>query len=331
MAGYSGKFTHLSQKSMYDSNSKGISYTAGFFILIGFTIAAFLAAALISIPVWTAMTGLSINKMEESLTNPAYRNAIKVIQTITTVIGFFLPALFTAMLLNRKPMNLLGFKGRINGNQLGLVLLIVIFSLLVSASLSYMNELIPISEKLRTLFDKWEKEYNEQVEVIIGLNNAFEFMLAILLIAFIPALCEEVLFRGGMQNLLNRSTNKPWFAIIIVSLIFSLAHFSFYGFLPRFFLGIMLGLIFHLSGRLWLSILAHFINNAAAVTAIYIYKLQGKSIKEAIAESEGTWWGMLALPVVILLFVWFYNISKKGKEETEIPATIPDQPGELFS
>ena len=263
--------------------------------------------------------------------NPAYRNAIKVIQTITTVIGFFLPALFTAMLLNRKPMNLLGFKGRINGNQLGLVLLIVISSLLVSASLSYMNELIPISEKLRTLFDKWEKEYNEQVEVIIGLNNAFEFMLAILLIAFIPALCEEVLFRGGMQNLLNRSTNKPWFAIIIVSLIFSLAHFSFYGFLPRFFLGIMLGLIFHLSGRLWLSILAHFINNAAAVTAIYIYKLQGKSIKEAIAESEGTWWGMLALPVVILLFVWFYNISKKGKEETEIPATIPDQPGELFS
>ena len=316
---------------MYDHNSKGISYTAGFFILIGFTIAGLLMAGLVSLPVWSVMTGTSIKTMEENLTNPAFSNAIKVIQTITVIIGFLLPAIFTALLLNRKPMKLLGFAGRINGNQLGLVLLIVIFSLVVSASLGYLNELIPLTQKLRVLFDKWESDYNKQVEVIIGLNNVTEFVIAIILLAFLPALCEEALFRGGMQTFLTRSTHKPWLSIIIVSFIFSIAHFSFYGFLPRFFLGIMLGLLFQLSGRLWLSILAHFLNNAAAITVIYVYKLQGKSLKEAIAESEGTLWGLLALPVVIMLFVWFYRFSKLGKEDIPASTILPGNPGNPLS
>lgn len=315
---------------MYDSNSKGISYTAGFFILIGFTIAALFAAALISIPIWTGMTGQGISNMEKDMSNPAYSDAIKVIAVITVIIGFLMPAIFTALLLNRKPLKLLGFPGRVNGNQLALVLFIVIFSLFVSASLAYLNDLIPLTEKLRVLFDRWEKEYNEQVEIIIGLNNISDFFIALVLMAFLPALCEEALFRGGMQNFLTRSTNKPWLSIVIVSIIFSIAHFSFYGFLSRFFLGVMLGLLFHLSGRLWLSILAHFLNNAAAITVIYIYKLQGKSIKEAIAESESTWWGMLALPVVIILFVWFHRFSKKGKEETHTPVPARSDSGDLF-
>ena len=315
---------------MYDNNSKGISYTAGFFILIGFTIAALFASALISLPVWTGMTGQSIHNMEKDMSNPAYSSAIKIIAVITAVIGFLIPTILTALLLSRKPMKLLGFSGRINGNQLALVLLIVIFSLLVSSSLAYFNELIPLTENLRSLFDRLEKEYNDQVEVIISLNNSTDFIIALVIMAFLPALCEEALFRGGLQNFLTRSTNKPWLSIIIVSIIFSIVHFSFYGFLSRFFLGVMLGLLFHLSGRLWLSILAHFLNNAAAITVIYIYKLQGKSIKDAIAESESTWWGMLALPVVIILFVWLHRFSKKGKEESETPVPARSESGDLF-
>ena len=312
---------------MYDTNSKGISYTAGFFILIGFTIAAFFAAALISIPVWTSMTGQSITTMEKDMSNPAYSDAIKVIQTITAVVGFLMPAIFTALLLNRKPMNLLGFTGRIKGSQVGLTLLIVLFSLVVSGSLAYLNEMIPLTNDLKTFFDKLEKDYNDQVEAIISLNNATDYIIAVVIMAFIPALCEEALFRGGLQNFLTRSTNIPWLSVLIVSLIFSVAHFSFYGFLPRFFLGIILGLLFHYSGRLWLSILAHFINNLAAITAIYILTLRGKSIKEAIAETDGTFWGLFALPVVVLLFIWFYRFSKREKQ---VSVPVQNDPGDLF-
>ena len=77
---------------MYDSHSKGISYSSGFFMLIAFAVASSILAGLISIPIWTSMTGESFKTIEEGMTNPANRNAVKVIQVITAVVGFLLPA-----------------------------------------------------------------------------------------------------------------------------------------------------------------------------------------------------------------------------------------------
>jgi membrane protease YdiL (CAAX protease family) len=300
---------------MYDNNSKGISYTSGFFLLIAFAVAAIFMAALISIPVWTGMTGESLKDMEKGMSDPANSNAIKVIQLITTIIGFLLPAIFTAYLLNRKPMSLLGFTQKINWKQVGIVCAIMITALFVSAFLSYVNQRLPISEALKLKFDKMEDDYNQQVEAIIGLNSFGEYVLALILMAFLPALCEEALFRGGLQNFLTRSTKKPWLSIIIVSILFSAAHFSFYGFLPRIFLGVILGLLYQFSGRLWLNIIAHFLNNALAVTLIYFLKTQGKPLKEAVGDNgDAAWWGIFLLPAVIGLFIVFRKIAAKPKE-----------------
>jgi membrane protease YdiL (CAAX protease family) len=303
---------------MYDNNSKGISYTAGFFMLIAFAVAGIVIATIISIPVWTSMTGLGLKEMEKGMNDPANSNAIKVIQSITFVIGFMLPAIFTAYLLNRKPMDLLGFTRKINWKQIGIVCAIMITAMFVSAFLSYVNELIPISQSLKLKFDRMESDYNSQVEVIIGLNSFGEYILALIIMAFLPALCEEALFRGGLQNFLTRSTKKPWLSIIIVSILFSAAHFSFYGFLSRLFLGVVLGLLYQYSGRIWLNIIAHFFNNALAVTMIYVLKTQGKSLKQAIGENgDATWWGIFLLPAVIALFIVFRKIAAKPKEPGE--------------
>lgn len=76
------------------------------------------------------------------------------------------------------------------------------------------------------------------------------------------------------------------------------------------FLGIMLGLIFYYTGNLWLSITAHFLNNALAITAAYVIAKQGKSIKEAMNEDvQAYYWGFLAIPFLLLLF-WALRKSK---------------------
>ena len=160
---------------MYDSNSKGISYTAGFFMLIAFAVSATIIAALISIPIWTSMTGQNFEDIEKGMSDPANSNAIKVIQSVTFIIGFLLPAIFTAYLLNRKPMDLLGFSKKINWKQIGIVCAIMITALFVSAFLAYVNESIPVSESLKVKFDKMENDYNKQVEAIIGLNSVGEY------------------------------------------------------------------------------------------------------------------------------------------------------------
>jgi uncharacterized protein len=299
---------------MYDNNSKGVSYTAGFFMLIAFAIVGILIASFISIPVWTSMTGKSITAMQNEMDDPANSNAVKVIQCITAVVGFFIPAVFTAFLLNRKPMKLIGFSAKINWKQVSLVLAIMFTAIFVSFFLSYLNEKIPITQSWKLKFDKMENDYNNQVQAIIGLNSPGEYILALIIMAFLPALCEETLFRGGLQNFLTRSTKMPWLSVVIVSLLFSAAHFSYYGFLSRFFLGVILGLLYQYSGKIWLNIIAHFLNNAFALTALYIYKLQGKPLKETMADTSSTTLGILALPVLLILLYWFYKISATKKE-----------------
>lgn len=305
---------------MIDNDSRGISYTGGFFMLIAFAIAGLILASALGAQIWVQMTGKSFSEMQKGMSDPANSDVMKIIQTVTAIIGFLLPTLVTAALLNRRPIKLLGFSSTdIKPSQVGLVILLIGASLLVATSLSHITNTIPIPKSWEIRFDRLEEEYNKQVSAIISLKNSTDYIIALIVMAFLPALCEETLFRGGLQNFLTRGTNMPWLSIIIVSILFSLAHFSFYGFLSRFFLGVVLGALFHYSGKLWLSILAHFINNALAITVLYISIQQGKPLQEAMKQDESSFWGILALPVVIGLFGLFKKVSirRRSSEITD--------------
>jgi uncharacterized protein len=299
---------------MNDNDSRGISYTAGFFMLIAFAVAGLVLASLLGAQIWQQMTGKSFVEMEKGMSDPANSDVMKIIQSITAIIGFFVPTLLTAALLNKRPVKLLGFSTTgISMSQVAVVLLLIGASLMVATSLSYLTNNTPIPNAWKIRFDRMEQDYNSQVSAIISLKNSKDYVIALVIMAFLPAFCEETLFRGGLQNFLTRGTNNPWLSIIVVSILFSLAHFSFYGFLSRFFLGIVLGAIFHYSGKLWLSILAHFINNALAITLLYVYTQQGKPMQEAMKQDAASFWGILAVPVVIGLFYLFKNISVRRR------------------
>ncbi|MFI5186796.1 MAG: type II CAAX prenyl endopeptidase Rce1 family protein [Chitinophagales bacterium] len=313
---------------MYDSNSKGISYTAGFFIIIGFAIVGLFVGTLISVPVWTSMTGKGILEMKDQLGNPAYSSAFKVVQVISTLFGFFIPAIAAAVLLNRRPYKLLGFTKKFHWIQILVVLAIMFLALFSSELLGYINQHIPVSASLQKSFQKLENDYNSQVEAIMQLKNFSDYLLGLFIMAFLPALCEETLFRGGLQNFLTRSIQKPWLAILIVSILFSAVHFSFYGFLPRMFLGILLGLIYYYTGSLWLSILAHFANNAFAVSQFYFSHNQ--SIKQAAEENTPllfVYVGLVVLPFIIYLLMVLKRISPppdhRGTSLSDIRNKVP--------
>lgn len=301
---------------MNDSHSKGISYTAGFFMLIAFAITGLMLSAVVSMGIWNNMTGQSFKLFESGMKNPANANAYQVIQSVTAILSYLVPAIFTAWLLNRRPLTLLGFRGRIAATQGGLTVLIILIAMFVGVGLAYFNHVIPLPDDLKARFDRMEADYNQQVEAIVRLKSVGDFLLALVIMAFIPALCEETLFRGGLQNFLTRSTRNYWFSVIIVSLIFSVAHGSFYGFLSRFFLGLTLGLIYQYSGRLWLSILAHFVNNAVALSFMYFATPADKTITETTRDVNSTWWGIVLLPLLIGLFAFFKRTSVTKEKPT---------------
>jgi uncharacterized protein len=305
---------------MYNMQSRpGISYSAAFFILFGMLGAGLIIGGIASIGVWTAMTGKGVFVMEKEMLNPANVQAVRMVQLVSTFFIFFLPAYFTGLIINKKPLKFLGFNLYFSGRQLLLAIGIMLVSLPLVGSLSEINKMIPLPAAYEKFFKDLEETYEKQVLVLSKITGFGDYIIALLVMALGPAIFEETFFRGGMQNLLQQWTRKPWLAITITSLVFSAIHFSYYGFIPRVALGFVLGLLFYYSGSLWLSIAGHFFNNALVVTQIYYYTRQGKSIEDAMNETYPIWIGAIALVVLTGLIYLYKNFSEADKKELTPP------------
>jgi membrane protease YdiL (CAAX protease family) len=132
-----------------------------------------------------------------------------------------------------------------------------------------------------------------------------------MVLAIVPALFEEFFFRGCLQQIMIALTKNAFVGIMITAILFSAIHLSFYGFLPRVFLGVLLGYIFYYSKNLWLSIIAHFLNNAFSVTVLYSLSRSGKLTPDAMEDSYPLYYGLVGGITLILLFIAFRRESDR--------------------
>jgi len=172
--------------------------------------------------------------------------------------------------------------------------------------------------QLNALALSLEKTYNEQVMIFSKMNGASDLFLALFIMAFLPALFEEVFFRAALQNLLVNWWKKPMLAIAVSSLLFSLVHGSIFLFLSRAILGFALGLMYYKSKNLWVNIIAHFLNNGIIITTMFVYSLQHKKIDVDAVELKTDWWFVfLAGGLLFILFKSFNKYSEKNKLKIE--------------
>lgn len=289
-----------------------IDYPIQFLILIGLVIGFIVVSSFAAVGVWWGITGKSIFSMEKDMLNPAFANAVKWTQLVAATIMFFLPALIFAAIVNRNPFQQMGFQPLFTGKQFLIVVGIALIALGLSGALGTLNEMIPISAKWAARFKKMETAYLEQIKVMAVMKNFNDYLFSLIVIALAPAFVEEIFFRGTMQRFLQNWFKQPIVAVIITSFIFSAIHFSYYGFLPRFALGIILGLIFIYTNNIWFSILAHFINNGVAVTGIYFYTRMNKSMDEALNETVPLYVGLIVLPIIIALLILLKKESENN-------------------
>lgn len=247
----------------------------------------------------------------------------RVMQSCYAFITLGLPALVFGKLVNKKnPLDYLHFSRRISGKQVFLIIFIVLAAIAVSDSLARINENLPLPAKMMASFKKLEDNYNKDIMLIAGMKSNAEFVMSLLLLAFLPAMMEEMLFRGCLQQVLTGLTRRAWLGILITSILFSAIHISFYGFLPRLFLGMVLGYLFYLGDNIWLNIWAHFFNNAIALTGVYGLSRNGKltpeKINETMNESYPLYLGVLGLLATIVLLINF------RKESEAVAQLYPD-------
>ncbi len=178
---------------------------------------------------------------------------------------------------------------------LGILLLIVAIPLV---QYTYaINKSLPLADWMRTL----ETDTAQAIKGLLVMDSPLEFLGNLLVIAVLPGLGEELVFRGIVQPQIERVTRSPWAAILITALIFSAIHMQFEGFLPRFLLGVLLGYLYHATKNLWLPILAHVFNNGAQVLGVYLYK-QGIISIDIEQDVPIPWYtAMISLCLVVLI------------------------------
>lgn len=295
-----------------------ISYPAQFALLLAMIGVAMVLGSLVVAVVGSQIMGVGFLKVPEFMVKPQYVNQARLINTLGSLIIFFLPAILFARMVGGHAFSYLGFSKRINHKQLLYVLFLTFAGMILSGALGSLNEQIPLSPALLRKAKALEEAYKAAMMSMATMRNSADLILSLLVLAAAPALFEEVLFRGTFQQLFVNWTSSPWVGILLTSLLFSVVHFSYFGFLPRVALGFLLGLIFYYSKNLWLSIFLHFLNNAVVVVQLYVLNKQGKPLNKAMEDTVPLWWGAIALVLVVVLFYYFRKESQLVLQEKPI-------------
>lgn len=163
---------------------------------------------------------------------------------------------------------------------------------------------------LEIFLKSMEDSMAELTKFMTGFDEFWELILALLVIGLIAGIGEELIFRGLLQRKLYLAFNNPHLAIWISAVIFSAIHMQFYGFLPRMFLGAILGYLYYYSGNLWIAILGHVFNNCLAVTMLYLVNLKIISPEIEKLDSVPVYGIIGSLAVGMYLFYTFKNQTK---------------------
>jgi membrane protease YdiL (CAAX protease family) len=209
----------------------------------------------------------------------------------------------------REPMQWLGFNKVMLPKQLLLVILIGFTGLVLSGALGELNQQIPLPASWLAKAKELEASYKQSMMAMIVMKNWGDYLLAMIVMAAAPAFFEEILFRGGFQQIFIGWTKHAFVGILITSILFSAIHFSFFGFLPRTALGMILGYVFYYSRNIWMNITMHFMYNGLIVTQLYFAGLKGKSVEKTMDENMPIWLGVIAVTGVWVLLQMFQKES----------------------
>ncbi len=257
------------------------------------------------------MTGVNMSELINNgaeLTDLGSKNLIRLTLMLNHLTMFVMPGLlvpflayayywvhpkesFSFTLMDKKPLWIM----------LSLAFLLWLVSLPLIQYSYLLNKMIPLPDWATLIEDNTE-------EIIMGLlnyNHYYEILFNFVIIAIIPAIGEELIFRGIFQHQLLKWTKNAWFAILFSAACFSLFHMQLEGFLPRFLLGAVLGYAFYISRNLWVAIFLHFINNAFMIAAFYIApdSVAGNNSDEMLENMPAS---SIAFSVVLSVILTFF-------------------------
>ncbi|QCR24097.1 CPBP family intramembrane glutamic endopeptidase [Pontibacter sp. SGAir0037] len=280
-------------------------------LLIAFVFGgAFVATFFYSI-LGDALFGIGIFDLAKALDEPAaYPNTRNALMFYQGIVSFFMFIVAPLLLISSLKYNVDRYLNWKTAPTIGLVLLSGLLIILIMPANSLIidwNANVNFPESMKG-FEEWAREKEsfaaELTKLLAKLSSVPELLVGLLVIAVIPAIGEELVFRGVAQRQFHRWTGNGHIAIWIAAFAFSAIHNQFFGFFPRMILGALFGYLYMWSGRISVPIIAHFVNNGFQVLMLYLY--QAGQVDMDLESTESMPWYSVLISVVLSAGVIYY-------------------------
>lgn len=297
-----------------------------FLLLISISLVSFFLLGLAGTMVLSALTGINIVELSDSskwnFSKPGIINFIRGMQAVQFISLFLVPSLICARLFSTDAKQYLGLKKPSNAFYFLVAIAVMILAIPLVNWLGELNKNVQFPSDIEQWMKSSEDEAAKTVQALLSKRTISDLILNIIFIAGLAAVGEELLFRGMVQRLLIKMFKTPWPGIIITAFLFSSMHMQFYGFLPRFALGILLGAIYWYSGSLWAAILAHFVYDSLLIVLAY-FNPEMLNDESSVKMGNLALVGSISFAIVVLLLEWMRKKTVTRYSEVYADDDVP--------
>ncbi|MCG8700943.1 MAG: CPBP family intramembrane metalloprotease [Bacteroidales bacterium] len=229
---------------------------------------------------------------------------------------FVFPAIVLGYMYTTDGENYIGYKTKVPNYIYLLVIASVITMIPFINYTGAVNQQIDLPDFMSGIENSMKRLQESSMDMqskLLFTESYVGLIVNILLIGVLPALGEELLFRGIMQRTLSEFFKNHHIGILVTSVGFAAMHLQFYTFIPLFIFGVYFGYLFYWTKTIWVPILAHFVNNTTAVILHYMHeqgKISANPEEIGTSLSEGF---MYILPGLLLSLIFVYMVYNKSQ------------------
>jgi membrane protease YdiL (CAAX protease family) len=231
-------------------------------------------------------------------------NLLKAMQVLMSTVLFILPATLFCRFMRDERSAFLQLNRTPHLYFALTAMATILFALPAVSGLEALNAQMHVPAGLASI-EQWMRGKEDEAQKITLLffedKSMGGLIINLLVMAFVAGLSEEIFFRGLLQQMFIKNKMNAHVAIIITAILFSAFHLQFFGFIPRMFLGIILGYLYYITQNLWTSIIAHFCNNAFAVIAMHFYN-DDISMAQETQQQNTLGLAFIALSMTMVIF-----------------------------
>lgn len=260
-----------------------------------------IAGAFISFSIVGLLMHASLGEMQTILLSPEHAMMAQFANALASVIAFGAPSIAIAFFAKGYWLRNMGFNSIGKTEQVLIVIALSVVGIFLSGTLGDLTEKIPLPSSLEIWAKGMEDQYKKALLAMTQMKSLMDLFFALIAVAVVPAIVEELFFRASLQKIFLDWFENPYWAILLTAIIFSAFHFSYFGFLSRMSLGIILGCIYYFTKTIWLPILMHLINNAIGVTTLYFVRTDPQKVDAVVNGNLTYYWVFIAIIVVYLL------------------------------